>query len=200
MSSSCVYILDPESSQSLTSRHCHFPTPISLQPRHFDSHSHLPHQYMCKLAFFQNPFLVAFDQFLLSPIFGIHMKVLDADLEKIKNRFTVCQRAHHANRHHHQCRDKTMVKRGRRGGGGGEGHHHAARRYNNDRHHRDVGVVPFASSYQMFTWASRRYRSYISTVLSLACTSPPTLQNVELNILEYNDRKKSTVFFMRTTC
>ncbi len=28
----------------------------------------------------------------------------------------------------------------------------------------------------------------------------PTPQNVEQNILEYIDRKKSTVFFMLTTC
>ncbi len=34
------YVLDTETSQSLTTIHRHFHTPTSLCPRHFDSHSH----------------------------------------------------------------------------------------------------------------------------------------------------------------
>jgi hypothetical protein len=34
------YVLDTETSQSLTTIHRHFHTPTSLRPRHFDSHSH----------------------------------------------------------------------------------------------------------------------------------------------------------------
>ncbi len=43
----CAYVLDTETNQSLTTIHCHFHTPTSLRPCHFDSHSH-----------FSSPFLV----------------------------------------------------------------------------------------------------------------------------------------------
>ncbi len=40
VSFTCAYVLDPEPSQSLTTIHCHFHTPTSLHPCHFDLHSH----------------------------------------------------------------------------------------------------------------------------------------------------------------
>jgi hypothetical protein len=53
---------------------------------------------------------VTIDQFLLSPFFGTHTEVLDAELEQMKNRFTVCRsdvhtvwdRPHLKSRHHRQ--------------------------------------------------------------------------------------------------